>query len=377
MKITHASVFQEDGSFLVQDICFENGIFCQESAGPEIDASGLYAIPGLTDIHFHGCVGYDFCDGTEEAIRAMAAYEVKNGITTITPATMTFSEEILTGICRTAAAYKAAQDASPEPLAILEGINMEGPFISPAKKGAQNGLYIHKPDVPMFLRLQKAAGGLFKLVDIAPEEEGAMEFIDALKDQVAISLAHTTADYDTAKEAYDRGACHATHLYNAMPPFSHRAPGIIGAACDNPHVCAELICDGIHLHPAAVRTTFKMFGDDRLILISDSMMATGLNDGEYALGGQPVTVRGNLATLADGTIAGSATNLMDCVRTAVKKMDIPLGSAVKCAAVNSAKAVGIYDRYGSITPGKTANLVLLDKDLNLKAVYLRGISIAL
>ena len=254
---------------------------------------------------------------------------------------------------------------------------MEGPFISPAKKGAQNGLYIHKPDVPMFLRLQKAAGGLFKLVDIAPEEEGAMEFIDVLKDQVAISLAHTTADYDTAKEAYDRGACHATHLYNAMPPFSHRAPGVIGAACDSPHVRAELICDGIHLHPATVRTTFKMFGDDRLILISDSMMATGLNDGEYALGGQPVTVRGNLATLADGTIAGSATNLMDCVRTAVKKMDIPLGSAVKCAAVNSAKAVGIYDRYGSITPGKTANLVLLDKDLNLKTVYLRGISIAL
>ena len=190
-------------------------------------------------------------------------------------------------------------------------------------------------------------------------------------------LVDREMDDRLAKEAYDRGACHATHLYNAMPPFSHRAPGVIGAACDSPHVRAELICDGIHLHPAAVRTTFKMFGDDRLILISDSMMATGLNDGEYALGGQPVTVRGNLATLADGTIAGSATNLMDCVRTAVKKMDIPLGSAVKCAAVNSAKAVGIYDRYGSITPGKTANLVLLDKDLNLKTVYLRGISIAL
>ena len=136
MKITHASVFQEDGSFLVQDICFENGIFCQESAGPEVDASGLYAIPGLTDIHFHGCVGYDFCDGTEEAIRAMAAYEVKNGITTITPATMTFSEEILTGICRTAAAYKAAQDTSPEPLAILEGINMEGSLYLPCQKGS-------------------------------------------------------------------------------------------------------------------------------------------------------------------------------------------------------------------------------------------------
>ncbi|MDY3919096.1 MAG: N-acetylglucosamine-6-phosphate deacetylase [Candidatus Limivivens sp.] len=372
MILKNASVFQEDGTFRKQDIFMENGIFTDSASGNVLDAEGLFAIPGLTDIHFHGCVGYDFCDGTEEAIRAMAAYELKNGITTIVPATMTFSEEILTGICRMAADYHASQSSCPGELSLLEGINMEGPFISFAKKGAQNGSYIHKPDAAMFRRLQEAAGGLVKLVDIAPEEEGAMEFIDELKEEVAISLAHTTADYDTAKEAYDRGACHATHLYNAMPPFSHRAPGVIGAACDSPHVRVELICDGIHLHPATVRTTFRMFGDDRIVLISDSMMATGLSDGDYSLGGQPVKVTGNLATLSDGTIAGSATNLMDCLRTAVLKMGIPLGSAVKCAAVNSAKAAGLYDRYGSITPGKTANLVLLDPDLNLKAVYLRG-----
>ena len=175
-----------------------------------------------------------------------------------------------------------------------------------------------------------------------------------------------------AKEAYDRGARHATHLYNAMPPFSHRAPGVVGAACDSDHVRVELICDGVHLHPSTVRTTFKMFGDDRICLISDSMMATGLSDGDYSLGGQPVKVVGNLATLADGTIAGSATNLMDCMRTAVKKMGIPLGSAVKCAAVNTAKAIGIYDTYGSITPGKKANIVLLDQDLNMKYLIFKG-----
>ncbi|MDE6185912.1 MAG: amidohydrolase family protein, partial [Lachnospiraceae bacterium] len=164
-----------------------------------------------------------------------------------------------------------------------------------------------------------------------------------------------------------------THLYNAMNPYTHRAPGLVGAAVDTKKVEVELICDGVHIHPAAVRTTFKMFGDERIILISDSMMATGLKDGDYSLGGQAVKVVGNLATLKDGTIAGSATNLMDCLRTAVLKMGIPLESAVKCAAVNSAKSVGIYDRYGSITPKKKANVVLLKKeDLALRQVILEG-----
>ena len=163
-----------------------------------------------------------------------------------------------------------------------------------------------------------------------------------------------------------------THLYNAMNPYTHRAPGPIAAAADS-GAEVELICDGVHIHPAVVRTTFKIFGDDKVILISDSMMATGLEDGDYSLGGQAVKVVGNLATLADGTIAGSATNLMDCMRTAVQKMHIPLESAVKCAAVNSAKSVGIYDKYGSITPGKVANVVLLKKnDLALEKVILRG-----
>lgn len=385
MIIKNAKVFTEEGKFTVQDIRIKDGLFAECPSGsldgaasgetacsPDgaqeeiLDASGLYAIPGLTDLHFHGCVGYDFCDGTHEAFQAIAEYEASNGITTIVPATMTFSEETLAGICSAAATY------SSEKGAILCGINMEGPFICAAKKGAQNGQYIHKPDIGMFRRLQAAGNGLVKLVDIAPEVEGSMDFIRELHDEVGISLAHTTADYDIAKEAYDAGARQATHLYNAMPPFSHRAPGVVGAACDSPHCRVELICDGVHIHPSVVRTTLKMFGDDRVIMISDSMMATGLTDGDYSLGGQAVKVVGNLATLADGTIAGSATNLMDCVRTAVKKMGVPLESAVKCAAVNSAKAVGIYDKYGSITPGKTANLVLLDEELNLAGVYLKG-----
>ncbi len=374
MIIKNASVFTEEGRFAKQDIFIKDGKFvmsAEEADGEEIiDAKECFAVPGLTDIHFHGCMGHDFCDGTREAITAMAEYEASVGVTSIVPATMTLGEDTLQGICETAAAY--VKEVKNDKAADLCGINMEGPFVAASKKGAQNGAYIRKPDVEMFDKLNRASGNMIKLVAIAPEVEDAMEFIKAKKDETVLSVAHTATDYDTAMEAFEKGATHVTHLYNAMNPYTHRAPGPIAAAADS-GAEVELICDGVHIHPAVVRTTFKIFGDDKVILISDSMMATGLEDGDYSLGGQAVKVVGNLATLADGTIAGSATNLMDCMRTAVQKMHIPLESAVKCAAVNSAKSVGIYDKYGSITPGKVANLVLLKKnDLALEKVILRG-----
>lgn len=365
MIIRNAHLFHEDAAFHDGDLFIQDDRIAAQAAGETIDGAGLYAIPGLTDIHFHGCVGYDFCDGTEEAISAIAAYEAKNGVTQICPATMTQPEDTLQQICAAAKAHDNREGAA------LVGINMEGPFISKEKKGAQNEKYIHAPDLELYRRLQKASGNLFKLVAIAPEVEGAMDFIKETKDEVVLSIAHTAADYETAKAAIDAGASHLTHCYNAMMPFSHRAPGVIGAASEA-HIEAELICDGIHIHPSVVRATFKLFGDDRVILISDSMMATGMADGEYMLGGQDVTVRGNKATLHDGTIAGSATNLMDCMRTAVKKMDIPLGTAVKCAAVNPAKSIGIDREYGTLAVGKMANLVLLDEDLNIRYVILKG-----
>lgn len=375
MIIKNARVYTEEGVFKDQDIYIRDGVFVDEAALADeevVDGTDCLAIPGLTDLHFHGCAGYDFCDGTPEAIAAITAYEASVGVTTIVPATMTLAEETLDGICRTAASYvKEAGEGAPAS-ATLCGINMEGPFVSEGKKGAQNGAYIRKADMAMFQRLNQASGGMIKLVAIAPETEGAMDFIEAAKVETVLSVAHTEADYDIASEAFAKGATHVTHLYNAMFPFTHRAPGVVGAAADcNAEV--ELICDGVHIHPGAVRATFKLFGDDRIILISDSMMATGLGDGESALGGQKVLVSGNKATLADGTIAGSVTNLMECMRTAVRQMDIPLESAVKCAAVNPAKSVGIYDRYGSISAGKVANVVLLNKaDLSLNQVILRG-----
>ena len=378
MIIRNALVYGEDKTFSRLDIRIEEDVFteiCPSLAPSEnesvLDADGLYAIPGLIDIHFHGCMGHDFCDGTVEAIDAITRYEASCGVTSVCPATMTVSPESLVQVMDAARTYNESPARPGQ--ASLVGINMEGPFISEAKKGAQAAEHIRLCDEALFCSLQERSGGLIKLVDIAPENEGAMEFIDALHDKVTISLAHTTADYQTAKEAYDRGARHATHLYNAMPPFTHRAPGVVGAAFDSPHCRAELICDGVHIHSSVVRATFKLFGDDRMILISDSMRAAGMEDGQYTLGGQDVAVKGKYATLvSDGALAGSVTNLMDCMRTAVKEMQIPLESAIACATMNPAKAIGIYDRYGSISTGKIANLVLLDQDLNLRQVIIHG-----
>ncbi len=384
MKVINGAVYK-NGSFTEETVCTAGMYFADASDDGEVlDAGGCYVIPGLIDIHFHGCDGVDFCDGNIEAIEKIAAYELAHGITTIHPATMTLDEERLAGIGKTALAFYRRQEESwkdfhsqrqgEEPqYAELAGIYMEGPFVSMAKKGAQNPAYVKEPDAGMFRRLQEAAGGLFRICVVAPETEGGLAFIDEVKGEVRVSVAHTAADYDTAVRAFAHGAGQVTHLYNAMPPLTHRAPGVIGAACDREDVMPELICDGVHIHPSVIRATFKMFGADRILLISDSMMATGMADGTYALGGQEVTVRGNLATLSvDGAIAGSVTNLFDCMRYAVREAGIPLADAVRCATENPARAIGIDGTHGSIATGRYADFVLMDRDLKLCCVVKRG-----
>lgn len=346
---------------------------CPEDEEIVVDGEGAYAIPGLIDLHFHGCVGADVCDGTPEALKKIAQYEASIGVTAIAPATMTLPVEELEQILRNAAAYKKTQKTGGFEADLL-GLNMEGPFISPVKKGAQDEKNIVPCNVEIAKRFLKASEGLVKFIGIAPEESSeAVAFIKEMKDSVDISLAHTNADYDTAMAAFAAGANHAVHLYNAMPAFTHRAPGVIGAVADSKHVMAEIICDNVHIHPAVVRATFAMMGADRMILISDSMRATGMPDGTYTLGGLDVNVNGNRATLVDGgALAGSVTNLMDCMRTVVKVMDIPLETAVACATANPAKSLGVYDTYGSISAGKKADIVLLDEELALKMVIKDG-----
>ncbi len=368
MQIRNGYVYQADRGFAREHISVKDGIIQMLSAQIEaaddeevIDADGCYVIPGLVDVHFHGCAGHDFCEGTKEAIAAIEQYECSHGITTICPATMTLPEEQLLTICEAAAAYGGA---------CLKGINLEGPFLSEAKKGAQNGAYLHEPDSAMIRRLKEASGGIVKLVSIAPELPGAMECISECAEEVQFSVAHTEADYETALQAMKLGATHVTHLYNAMPPFTHRAPGVIGAAFDG-GADVELICDGIHINPSVVRATFQLFGKERVVLISDSMMATGMPDGDYELGGQPVKVTGNLATLADGTLAGSATNLYDCMVTAIC-MGIEPETAVRAASYNPAKSVGLQDVCGDIREGMAADILIVDKDWKLLRVIKNG-----
>ena len=221
MRITGGQVFDLEQGFVSRDVCFDGEKLEQSSAdGKTYDASGCYVIPGLTDLHFHGCVGEDFSDATPDGLQKMADYELSRGVTQICPAGMTLGEDQLTRICQNAAAHRAKNPGGAE----LVGLHLEGPFLCKAKKGAQNEAFLHDPDPAMLHRLQQAAQGMVKLVTLAAEQPGALEFIrSAQEDGITVSLGHTTADYDTACAAYEAGARQATHLFNAMPPFTHRA----------------------------------------------------------------------------------------------------------------------------------------------------------
>lgn len=326
------------------------------------EEAGRFLIPGLVDIHVHGCAGYDFGDASQEALEAIEDYESRHGITSYCMTTMTLPTERLEQICDAAAGFR------PEG---LRGIYLEGPFLSKEKCGAQNPAYLQRPDPALLERLQERADGLIRIVAIAPELEGAIACIEAGKGRFGFSMAHSAADYDTAVRAIESGASQVTHLYNAMPPFSHREPGIVGAAADKERVRVELICDGIHVHPGMVRSTFKLFGAERILLISDSMMAAGMKDGAYTLGGQPVWVSGSRAVLQDGTIAGSVSNLYDCMLRAVS-MGIPKEDAVRAATCNPAQAIGMTEVCGILKEGRKADLLITDRELGLHKVIKGG-----
>ena len=376
MTKLYGLVYGEDFRFHPGTVVLEGGrireiVYGEESADPE----ACYIIPGLVDIHFHGCMGMDFCDGTQEALETIAAWEAEQGVTSICPATLTLPAEELCGILSEAAAFAARQAREADRAdADLIGINMEGPFISHAKKGAQNGRYIVPCSEAVCRSFLEASGGLVKIIGLAPEENpGFEEYIRAAAGRVKVSLAHTAADYGTAMRAFAAGASHAVHLYNGMPEMTHREPGVVGAVMDSPQVTAELICDGNHVHPAAVRAAFAMLGEERIVLISDSLRAAGMGDGEIMTGGQKVIVEGTRAVLADGgNLAGSVSSLTKCMQTAVLGMGIPLESAVRCAAYNPAKVIGAEDTCGVLAPGRKADVVVLDRSLEVRRVYKNG-----
>ncbi len=329
-----------------------------------IDCEGFKLVPGFVDIHVHGCVGHDASDGDSDGVLQMASYLLQNGVTSFCPTTMAMSKEEIEKSLRAINKAKLTAEGG----ATIQGINLEGPFISKEKKGAQKEESIIPADVKLFERFQEISGGNIKIVDIAPEIEGAKEFIKKLKGKLTISLAHSTADYDMAVKSFKDGVTHATHLFNAMTGFAHRAPGAVGAIFDTDTVNAEIVCDGQHIHKAAVRTAFKLL-KDRIIVVSDAMRLCGLNEGDTGdLGGQEVVVKNGKACLKDGTIAGSVTNLHEELLNLVE-WGIPFGEAVKAMTLTPAKAIGKDFEIGSLTISKKADIVVLDENLNIVAVY--------
>lgn len=326
--------------------------------GDGIDCTGKVILPGFVDIHIHGCCGADCTDGNSDSVLKMSEYAAKCGITSFCPTTMTVPVDEIKN------SFQYIRNAcGKEKGAYIQGINMEGPFISPAKKGAQDEKNILLPDIELLEELNEISA--VKLVDIAPEMNGASEFIGEVKRKyknMTVSAAHTQATYEQAMTAFGLGVTHCTHLFNAMTQFLSRAPGLVGAAFDSDSVTAELICDGIHIAPAALRTAFKMLGKDRSIVISDSTMASGLPDGDYTLGGQKV-IKKDAVRLPDGTLAGSATNLFEEFKN-ILSFGIPLEQAIRSLTVNPARVIGADSSTGSIEVGKSADFVILNESFS-------------
>ena len=314
------------------------------------DFGGAVAIPGLVDIHTHGCVGHDTMDGEFDE---MCDFLAKNGTTSWCPTTMTQSIENITAAMNGKTDCKGAN---------ILGFHMEGPYINVKYKGAQNEKYIKNPDIDEFNKLPNV-----KMVTIAPELEGSMDFIKQCK--AAVTLGHTDTTYETAIEAIDAGAVCLTHTFNAMPPIHHRKPGPIGAALEK-NIFVQVISDGLHVHKACVNMLYKLFGRDRMVLISDSMRATGLGDGEYEFGGQPVIVKDNVARTLDGAIAGSTSTLWQCVKKATE-FGIPFEDAVYMATETPAGLIGERSK-GRLAGGCDADFIILDGNLDNSKVVIGG-----
>lgn len=372
MFYKNARIFTPDfrfavGAFEVKDGRFGE-VLPENVPADAVDLGGATVIPGLIEVHSHGNSGYDFSDGSYEGLKKMAEFYLSCGVTSFAPASMTLPYDVLAKAFATA---RQLVDEDPAGCAKLRGIQMEGPYFSYKKRGAQNPDYLKEPDFEGFRKLYEDCGGLIRIVDVAPELPGSAEFVAKASKLCTVSVAHTDSDYDHAKAAFDSGATHVTHLYNAMPGINHRNPGVIPAAVENPKVRAEIICDGMHIHPAAVRLAFTMFAG-RMILISDSGRCAGQPDGtEFELGGQMATLRDGVARLADGTIACSATNMYQCLLNTIS-WGVPEEEVIRACTYNPACALGVQDEVGSIATGKVADFIVCNADYSGKRVFLAG-----
>ena len=367
MIIKNANVLNSDFKFVTTDLEIDGGIFKSigKTDGEGLDLGGKYIVPGLIDIHIHGAMGARCDDKSESSVYTVAEYLLKSGITSFAfTISSRNNEETLRAIenCRS-----YVNDG--EKHAKISGIHMEGPYLSMIRKGGMSETRIRRPDIEEFNRYYEASGGLLRLIAVAPEVAGAIDFIKEASKKCTVSMGHTDAQYDTAMLAIEAGAKHVTHTFNAMRPYGHRDPGTLGAAFDSDVMC-ECISDGYHLCPTTVRMLYRLVGEERLVLISDACFA-GLANGTYGSNDHVITVKDGLATKTDGTISGSCFNLLHSTRQAIK-FGIPMEHAFKCATINPAKVMRIDDKVGSIAEGKCADFLVLDEELNLVSVYKNG-----
>ncbi|ADL07108.1 N-acetylglucosamine-6-phosphate deacetylase [Thermosediminibacter oceani] len=338
-----------------------------------VDAGGNYLSPGFIDIHNHGSYGRDFMEATPGALETIAEFHLKNGVTGFLATVLTAPFEEMKRAIKNAAGFIKIQGPDKARAKLL-GIYVEGPYFSTAKRGAQPAEYIRKPDTAELDELLRLSENSIRVVALAPEAAGAEDAISFLRERgIVAAMGHTNATYDEAKRGIDLGVTLVTHTFNGMRGFDHREPGAAGAALTDERVYCEVICDGIHLHPAAVRLILRAKGKDRIVLVSDAMMACGLSDGEYTLAGQKVIVRNGEARLQDGTLAGSTLTLDRAVRYMVRTIGVSLCEAVRMASLNPAGAIGLSQKKGSIEVGKDADMIIFDDEIRVKWAMVEGV----
>ena len=337
-----------------------------------IDGRDMYLSPGFIDVHNHGNSGWDVMDGTDEALKGIAAFHAKNGVTGFAATTMTSSFEKTLSSIKNIVDFEKNTNAYSNG-ARLMGIYLEGPYFNIEKKGAQPGNYIKNTDLQELKEYISCGKELIKIVALAPELNNSIDVIKYLTEKkIVVSCGHSNSTYEEAVKGIEAGISEATQLYNGMRSFSHIDPGIVGAVLLDKNVVCEIICDGIHVHYGAIDMAYRLKGREGLILISDAMRASGLDDGEYDLGGQIVYVKGNEARLKDGTLAGSTLTLDKAVKNLIKNVNIPLVDAVMMASFNGAKKLGLSEITGSIDEGKDADLIIFDENINIQKVYIKG-----
>lgn len=377
MRLNHVDLI--DGEFTLQKdrtVIVENGrimsisndILSIPAEEETWDLSDLLLVPGFIDIHIHGAMGQDTSDGTVNALETISSYLAEKGVTGFCPTTMMLPKEVVQKVLKSAEVFRREE----APGAVMLGLRLEGPFLSKEKCGVQDPEYAVDPSSEYIADLLSGfPEDLVRIIDIAPELPGAEEAIMHLKEKYILSIAHTTAGYDCARKAIGHGVHHGTHLFNAMNPLSHHEPGAVGALLEDPATTCELICDGLHVHPAVLKLVWTLLGENRAVVVSDAMRAAGMPDGDYDLGGTMVNVRGGRTDFGDGKLAGSTTDLYSEFLYLLS-LGIPVTSALRAVSINPARVLGMEDQTGSLEIGKYADMVALDKQNRIQMVWVRG-----